>query len=90
METMSNDECTEWMRFNISANDYSFSLPFGINEQMLCTKGILDEESGIYSVRILQIVIFRETQLVHCRVRVQEIVEVHCTLMGRLMTHQAS
>merc|ERR1712241_1179526 len=46
---MSNDECTEWMRFNISANDYSFSLPFGINEQMLCTKGILDEESGIYS-----------------------------------------
>merc|ERR1711953_1292469 len=49
VETMSNDECTEWMRFNISANDYSFSLPFGINEQMLCTKGILDEESGIYS-----------------------------------------
>ena len=49
--TMSNQECTDWMRFNISENQYKFNLPNGINEQMLCTKGILNEETGIYSVK---------------------------------------
>ena len=52
---ISNDVCRDWTIYNISSspikrNKVYYALPGGINDFMLCTVGILNEETGIYSV----------------------------------------
>ena len=51
--TMTNKECNEWLKFNgteFSRTQVASHFPLGINEQILCTRGILNEDTGIFSV----------------------------------------
>ena len=52
--TMSNEECIEWLNFNntdtVKKRRIKHTFPSGINEQILCSRGIRDLKTGIISV----------------------------------------
>ena len=55
VKTISNDECTAWMNHNMSKSGFNQQaiqrvLPDGVNENILCTIGIYNEERGVFSV----------------------------------------
>ena len=55
VNTMTNEECNEWLKFNgteFSRTQVASHFSLGINEQILCTRGILNEDTGIFSVTI--------------------------------------
>ena len=55
VKTISNEECTAWMNHNMSKSGFNQQaiqrvLPDGVNENILCTIGIYNEERGVFSV----------------------------------------
>ena len=54
---ISNSKCEKWTNFNKTQSNeieaaINRNLPQGITDDILCTIGILDEETGVYSVSI--------------------------------------
>ena len=53
--TLSNEECQKWIRYN-ETNDAIFKsnikrhLPSGMTDEILCTRGIYNEEKQVFSV----------------------------------------
>jgi hypothetical protein len=61
--TMATDDCAAWFKHNLTLSDRGSlrsSFKFGLNEQILCTRGILNEETNIYSVQLKVLLITLE------------------------------
>lgn len=66
LKTMSNQECAEWFSYN-ATNDRQFrksikeNFKNGIPQNVLCTKGIFNEEKKVFSVSIEHLIACHHT-----------------------------
>ena len=64
---MSNQECAKWLSYNVTRDrtvrkNILQNFKNGIPPNILCTKGIYNEERKIFSVSILVSTLFSQTQ----------------------------